>query len=206
MHVSGFNRGFTLIEVLVSLAILVFGLLGIAGLTAKGQRAAFEAYQRQQALSLAQDMAERIIANPSAASDYVTAVDGSGPGYDGNLAAGTDCRGSACNATQLADFDLSEWDRLLFGSSETLGGNRVGGILNARGCVEEVAGNRFMVSVAWQGDTASGDPSVVGCQGAPVSECGKDLYGAEGGANSQTRRRLVSLCLTTRQTAPGGGS
>ena len=53
------NSGFTLIEVLVTLVILTFGLLGIAGLMAKGQRISFEAYQRQQAVALASDMAER---------------------------------------------------------------------------------------------------------------------------------------------------
>lgn len=57
------SAGFTLIEVLVSLAILVFGLLGLAGLIAKAHRATFEAYQRQQALSVASDIAERIRAN-----------------------------------------------------------------------------------------------------------------------------------------------
>lgn len=57
------NTGFTLVEVLVSLAILVFGLLGLAGLISKGHRAAFEAYQRQQALAVANDIAERIRAN-----------------------------------------------------------------------------------------------------------------------------------------------
>ncbi len=46
------NAGFTLVEVLVSLAVLVFGLLGLAGLISKGHRAAFEAYQRHQALAV----------------------------------------------------------------------------------------------------------------------------------------------------------
>ena len=55
------SRGFTLIEVLVTLVILMFGLLGIAGLMAKGQRASFEAYQRQAALAIANDMAERSV-------------------------------------------------------------------------------------------------------------------------------------------------
>lgn len=57
------SAGFTLVEVLVSLAILVFGLLGLAGLISKAHRAAFEAYQRQQALAVASDIAERIRAN-----------------------------------------------------------------------------------------------------------------------------------------------
>ena len=64
------NRGFTLIEVLVTLVILMFGLLGIAGLMAKGQRVSFEAYQRQQALALANDMAERMRANRTQATAY----------------------------------------------------------------------------------------------------------------------------------------
>ena len=43
--------GFTMIEVLVTMVILMIGLLGIAGLMAQGQRTSFEAYQRQQALA-----------------------------------------------------------------------------------------------------------------------------------------------------------
>jgi len=45
--------GFTLIEVLVTLVVLMFGLLGTAGLMVRGQRASYEAYQRQQALAIA---------------------------------------------------------------------------------------------------------------------------------------------------------
>ena len=58
---SGCRRqpGFTMSEVLVTMVILMIGLLGIAGLMAQGQRSSFEAYQRQQALALAGDMAER---------------------------------------------------------------------------------------------------------------------------------------------------
>lgn len=47
------QRGFTLLEVLISLLILLIGLLGIAVLMLKGQRASFEGYQRQQALAMA---------------------------------------------------------------------------------------------------------------------------------------------------------
>ena len=46
------TAGFTMIEVLVTLVIMMIGLLGIAGLMAQGQRASFEAYQRQQALGV----------------------------------------------------------------------------------------------------------------------------------------------------------
>ena len=63
------SRGFTLLEVLITLVVLVFGLLGLAGLMAKGQRASFEAFQRQQALSLAADIAERMRSNSALATE-----------------------------------------------------------------------------------------------------------------------------------------
>lgn len=203
------QRGFSLIEVLVSLAILVFGLLGIAGLMVKGQKASYEAYQRQQALALAQDMVERIRANPLGAASYETGVaDGAGmPGYSGTIAAATQCVAGACTADQLAAFDLQEWDRQLFGSSERLGGNRIGGIIRARGCVEQTDDpTRYVVSVSWQGDVPTSAPSAVACKAAdgvadwPVSDCGFGLYGQE------TLRRMVSLCVSTRRVAAGGGS
>ena len=53
------ERGLTLIEVLVTLVILVFGLLGIAAFQAKAQVGSIEAYQRAQAVVLLQDMRAR---------------------------------------------------------------------------------------------------------------------------------------------------
>ena len=64
------ERGFTLLEVLVSLVILVFGLLGIIGMQAFTQVATFESYQRGQALILVQDMADRLSTNRGAAGCY----------------------------------------------------------------------------------------------------------------------------------------
>ena len=44
------QRGTSLVEVLVTLVILAFGLLGVAGLQAKMSLAQMESYQRSQAL------------------------------------------------------------------------------------------------------------------------------------------------------------
>lgn len=209
-------KGFTLIEVLISLAILVFGLLGIAGLMAKGQHASFEAYQRQQALALAQDMAERIRANPGRpdhpedGDDYVTGTDDANVMGHGTLVANgaiPNCMTANCSHQQLAEYDLKAWDRLLIGSSEALGANKVGGIINPRGCVERVGNlNRFVISVSWQGDSPTVAPKVLACKEAdnvtdvPTSACGTGEYGDE------KKRRLVSLCLGTRRDPVVGGS
>ena len=203
------KRGFTLIEVLVTLVILMFGLLGIAGLMAKGQRASFEAFQRQQALALANDMAERMWANRSQSTVYADGAPiatplgyGNGNQYN-NLLNNTimDCGASNCSPQNLAAYDLGQWDGLLLGYSETqtASGNRVGGLVDARGCIVEIANtlaacpptpappatfytrtNR--ISVAWQGQEDTGAPV------ASPSNCGTTLYGATDG-----RRRLVTL-------------
>jgi type IV pilus assembly protein PilV len=208
------SRGFTLIEVLVTLVILLFGLLGIAGLMAKGQKASFEAYQRQQALSLANDMVERVLANRTQADVYTagapvnTPVGIGGDSYSDLLEGSTtNCALSNCSPQNLADYDLAMWEGLLQGYGERASSDDslVGGIIDARGCVEEIADtaaacpaapappNTFFtrtlrISVAWQGqeDTAAPEDSA----------CGQDEYGPD------TRRRLVVLDTMVQNQCP----
>jgi len=64
------QRGTSLIEVLVTMVILAFGLLGAAGLQARLQLADMESYQRAQALVLMDDIASRIATNRAHAVDH----------------------------------------------------------------------------------------------------------------------------------------
>jgi type IV pilus assembly protein PilV len=59
----GCRQGFSLIEVLVALLILAIGLLGLAGLQARGVATNYSALQRSQATLYAQDIVERMRAN-----------------------------------------------------------------------------------------------------------------------------------------------
>jgi len=187
-------RGFTLIEILVSLTLIAVGLLGLAQLIVKGQRASFEAYQRQQAISLANDMLEKIKTNRARAADYAAAAPVNTPLGEGNrfndLTTGTitNCAATTCAPDVLAIYDAAYWDGLLQGSTETFNGgaNRAGGAANARGCVEVVVPAvapstlaTYRVTVAWQGREATVVPV--------TSACGNGLYGTE------TRRRVVSF-------------
>jgi type IV pilus assembly protein PilV len=205
-----------MIEVLVTLVILLFGLLGIAGLMAKGQRAAFEAFQRQQALSLAGDMAERILGNRLQAANYAAAAPTTQPAgvsyglYYADLLKNniTNCATAVCTNLELQRYDVAMWEGLLLGYSESLavGGNRVGGIINANGCIEQLAttsaqcpgapapvGNLFTrtlrISVVWQGNEDTVDP-------AAVSTCGTGLY------RSTTSRRIVATDVNVLETCP----
>ena len=66
----GRQAGAALIEVLVSMLILMFGLLGLVGVMVQSQRAQVEAFQREQALLIAQDMVNRMAANKNVATCY----------------------------------------------------------------------------------------------------------------------------------------
>ena len=67
------ERGVSLLEALITIVILAFGILGLAGLQSKLQTVEVESYARSQALVLLDDMAARLSANRGAAAMYATA-------------------------------------------------------------------------------------------------------------------------------------
>ena len=158
--------GYVLLEVLVTIVILVFGLLGLAGFQMRTSIAEHEAYQRVQALILVQDMTERIYANRANAATYVQDDIGS---------SGTE---RDCAAVTGKDRDICEWHNALVGASEALNSKSVGTLLGGRGCVAAGAANEYVVTVVWQGFV----PTV-----APEATCGQNGYGNE------KLRRAVSM-------------
>jgi type IV pilus assembly protein PilV len=200
--------------VLVTLVILMIGLLGIAGLMAQGQRSSFEAYQRQQALALANDMAERIKANrpgvdnTAVATTYDAAVPLGTPAGNGSrytlLTTGTitNCATTNCTTADGVLYDAALWDGLLAGAAaETDAGSgaAIGPLMTPRGCIENRAATAcvcggppssrqvtYRVSVAWQGNYSTQAPA------AGDSTCGQGNYQPD-----DTFRRLVSVDIYT---------
>jgi type IV pilus assembly protein PilV len=174
-----YSHGTTMVELLVTLVILAFGLLGLAGLQAKVQAASIESYQRAQAIILLDDMANRIAVNRDLAASYASAANTLGTSH-------TDADDCTTAATVPAR-DLCEWSKALKGDGEKLNDQSVGAMVNARGCITEVQAPStttgackpgvYMVTIAWQGVHATT---------APGSTCGKDQYGAD------TYRRAIS--------------
>lgn len=74
------QRGISMVEVLVTMVVISFGLLGVAGLLATGLRNNQSSEWRTQASILAYDITERMRANRQAALDgfYATATSASG--------------------------------------------------------------------------------------------------------------------------------
>lgn len=181
-------EGFTLLEVLISILILAFGVLGLAALQIRGHQAELESYQRAQALVLIQDMVDRINSNRKTAGCYAFTPLPDG----GTVFVGTGATPPACTAaygtTQSrarADADVAAWDALLKGAAEALGANQVGAMVGARGCVTldtTVTPNLYRVSVAWQGVAKTVNPTSVD----PNLTCATGNYGTD------LQRRVVS--------------
>jgi type IV pilus assembly protein PilV len=184
------SRGFSMLEVLITLVILAFGLLALINLQIKLQMNEVESYQRGQALMLLNDMAARLQAHPLSPlltsgdverlQDYLT----------GESWVGVDGLSCADDFVQAAD-DCAGWDELLEGAAvEQSGGGNAGAMAGARGCVTQVQEADlgfgvcrppiYRISVSWQGLYKSAAPAV---------DCAADQYGDEG------YRRTVSTLV-----------
>jgi type IV pilus assembly protein PilV len=180
------QRGTSLIEVLVTMVILAFGLLGAAGLQARLQLADMEAYQRAQALILVDDIANRIATNRAHAAAYVTGA--GNPLGTGMMA----CPTPSTTAT-LQQTDAAQWCNALLGVAEVTGAGNigVGAMLGARGCVESLPSSEYLVTVAWQG--------LVPISAPPTSvACGANQYnGAVGSTSSNCASDRCRRVFTT---------
>jgi type IV pilus assembly protein PilV len=174
------QHGTTLIEVLIALVIAAVGLLGLASLQMRLQLSDMESYQRAQALLLLDDMTNRLAANRDQAATYIT-------GAGAPLGSGMNCPTAVGTLQQT---DTQQWCTALQGAAENMGGNNTGAMIGARGCVEALGANSYLITVAWQGMTPTAAP------GAGVA-CGAGLYaGAPGSAcTGDLCRRTVTTVL-----------
>jgi type IV pilus assembly protein PilV len=114
-HTKFHQRGFTLLESMISLVVLSVGMLGIAALYVEGLKASRTAVFRTNAVALAGDMMDRIRANPLGTTNYgLSGADSSCVNGSGN-----------CSPAQMARDDVLVWqaevaDRMPTGASATV--------------------------------------------------------------------------------------
>lgn len=177
MRAKSFQRGASMIEVLVTLVIIAFGLLGMAGLQARLQVSEIESYQRSQALLLLNDIANRMTTNRAAVNNYVGAT---------VYGAGMTCPTST---TTMKDRDLRDWCQALQGAAETTGTGpdlaKKGAMIGGRGCIVK-SGSDYVVTVVWQGLTPiSAPPDAV--------TCGRNEYNSTACPNDTCRRYVTTV-------------
>lgn len=170
------QRGFSLVEVMVSVLVTSVSVVGMAGMQVTSKRAGYEAIQRTTATAMAMDVLERMRSNPQAVDSYAVL------GLGGSTITGEpspNCSNDTteiCTAAQLAAHDLWEWEQTIDGLAETrdVSGTAVatGGLLNPTGCIE-VSGGMVTVTMAWQGFEALSDPGTNSC-GSGLGKYGDD--------------------------------
>ena len=107
-RITALQQGFSLVEVLIALAVLSIGLLGLAALQTVSLRVGHDSYQRTQATMLAYDIVDRMRANPVAlaAGRYNDVTVSTNP-------TGNDCVSLSCTTDELANYDIRSWHSIL---------------------------------------------------------------------------------------------
>ena len=133
------QSGVTLIEVLVSIMLMSFALLGMAALQAQSMALQTSATTRSSVAVLVADVADRMRSNLTQSPGYDTSVVSPTFTISANWAGqatppstpSTDCKTTACNAAARATYDLATWrikvrTELPRGSAMISGGQQTG--------------------------------------------------------------------------------
>lgn len=139
--------GIALIEVLVAVLVLGVGLLGVASTQVVALQMNSQSQSRSQAVLLAEDMLDRIRANPDNPADYALAQSNAQGANGGN------CSSSfvPANAT-VADNDIDAWE------------NSLACLLPAAQRTIAVTGNVVTVTIDWDQNDPDMNPVVVRTQ------------------------------------------
>lgn len=156
-------RGFSLIEILITMLIIAVGLMGTATLQLTGLSSNQGSYLRTQASILVYDIADRMRSNPdrAIAGDYDGFSFDAGTGAESTLnslkSIATDCiKQSGCSRLKQSDTDLYEWAQSLMGA----GSSGMALLPGAKGDVVRVIDDLFRVTVSWDESDWDGDKGV----------------------------------------------
>ena len=158
------QRGFSLVEVLVTLVVTTVALLSSASLQLLSKRSNYDAAQRTTAAHLANDLFNRMRSNPEALFAYIPG--GTLGGGSLGTAPGSDCLdpGVTCTDAQMAAFDLWQWEQHMDGMLEERANKGTGGLSNAAACITGPGGTgNYSVAIAWRGMTDTVNPATDNC-------------------------------------------
>jgi type IV pilus assembly protein PilV len=152
--------GVGMLEFLIALMIFSTGVMGLLSVQLASMKAVHEANQRSVATALARDILERIQANPINAAAYVArnVGDASRP----VPVPVADCDDADCSTTQLAAFDLWQWETLLLGAAVKHRDMNVGGLLSPLACISHQQGVVGVV-ISWRGSSSASESPALDC-------------------------------------------
>jgi type IV pilus assembly protein PilV len=160
------QRGFSLIELLVSIVIFSVGLLAVAGLQTVSKSANFESLQRTSAAQVAYGLLEDMRTNGDAIGNYVASPDLGGNVITAEPVPNCASIAAVCNADQKAAHDLWFWESVLDGEFEIGAEGASGGLVEPTICVDGPAGGgagMYTVTVVWRGSVSMVDSGLIAC-------------------------------------------
>lgn len=138
--------GFSLVELVIAMAVMAIGIVGAVATQATAKRSGLDASQRSKATYFANDMIERMRLNSTqldayAATDYGTS--------EFSIETEVDCSiNTPCTPQNMALYDQFQWHLLLSGKSVLSGERQTGGLVKPTGCIQNNAGYVTIV-VSW---------------------------------------------------------
>lgn len=199
MQLDGRQKGFTLVEVMITVFVVAIGLLSAAALQVVSKKAAFEAVQRSTANALAQDIIERMRGNRNQLAGYVAG--GTTVTFDDTTSLNNqDCSTATCTANQLVAQDLYQWWQGLLGSAEKIvegsgssaSRSNAGGLISPTGCLSRSSNScRVTVAIAWRGMTLNSQGDSSDTEDPTNNTCGQTRADYEWNATAKQSYRRV---------------
>ena len=153
------HRGFSLIEVLVSVLIMAVGILGVAGLQVVSLQQNRSALLRAEALQIGNDILDRMRANPL--TDYAPVSLASAPPSANN------CVTNSCNRSQMATYDIAQWKCSINANDDTgtpysicVSFNIAGSLPEGAASISKSSDGVHEVMVEWADDRAGNTSSI----------------------------------------------
>jgi type IV pilus assembly protein PilV len=160
------QRGFSLIELLVSIVVFSVGLLAVAGLQTVSKSANFESLQRTTAAHIANGLLEDMRTNGNGIDVYLASPDLGDNVIAAEPVPNCGAMGSTCNAVQKAVHDLWFWEEVLDGEMEIGAEGATGGLILPTICIDGPIGGGagiYTVTVAWRGGVSLVDSGLITC-------------------------------------------
>lgn len=160
------QKGIGVIEVLIALVLVSFGVLGMAGLQLTGMKHSAGGFNRSKATLFAENLSARMRTNPEAVNDSAYAPFDSGA--VGGISCSTkpvpycqaskDVDAAECTSTQMAAFDLysvacgswSSADKAVDGVADSLPNGRLQVTCDDAPCLDN---SSYTVLISWSENT-----------------------------------------------------
>ncbi|MDA7745770.1 type IV pilus modification protein PilV [Psychromonas sp.] len=170
------QRGFSLLEIMISSFILALGLLGLAGMQSTAVKSSVEIQQRTLANSLLSDISERMQLNKGWLKQ-------TGNSYainsliDAELTQ-PDCIGSGgvfvnCSGEDVKNNDLYEWKDKFIGAHVVSATGIESGLIGADACIEADSTGKSMIVLSWYSTVKSLDAAIDSGSTSLSFKCGE---------------------------------